>query len=75
MIRGKFRVTTITRNHYNPNSAEVVLEALYSQTPEDNSYAAATPSAKIVMQITNPAAVNALPLGKAFYVDFTEVPE
>ena len=72
-VRGKFKVTTVTRNHYNPDAAEVVLEAVYSQNPEDQSYSAATPSAKITMSVSNPAAVEKLALGKSFYVDFTEV--
>lgn len=70
-VRGKFKVTEIKRTHWNQTLAEVKLEAVYSGSPEDNTYAEATPSGSIVMQITNPEAIEKLPLGKSFYVDFT----
>ncbi len=72
-VRGKFKVTEITRSAWNMGGAQIKLEAIYSQTPEDNSYASSTPSATIQMTITNPTAVESLPLGKSFYVDFTMV--
>ena len=73
--RGKFKVIQITRNHYNPQAAEIKLGAVYSQSPEDQTYATATPSAEITMQVTNPAAAEKLQLGKSFYVDFTAIEE
>jgi hypothetical protein len=48
-VRGKFKVTEITRRHWNPEVAEVKLEAVYSGSPEDNTYSAATPSGTIQM--------------------------
>ena len=75
VVRGKFRVTRITRNYYNQGAAEIELSAVYSTNPEDQSYAAATPSANIVMSVTNPDAIEKLPLGKSFYVDFTPIDE
>jgi hypothetical protein len=74
-VRGKFKVTEITKNHCNPEAARVTLDAVYSQNPEDQSYSAATPSAKIEMSVSNPSAVEKLALGKSFYVDFTAVEE
>lgn len=74
-VRGKFRVTKITRNCWNPTAALVELEAVYSGSPEDNTYSEATPSAKIEMNITNSAAIDKLQLGKSYYVDFTAVDE
>jgi len=71
-VRGKFTVTQILRNHYNPEAAEITLAALYSTTPEDNSYSKATPNGTIQMSVSNPSAVETLTLGKIFYVDFTE---
>jgi hypothetical protein len=73
MVRGKFKVTAITtRDSYSPY-AEIQLDAVYTGTPEDNSYATATPSAQIKMTVTNPVAIEALGIGKSFYVDFTEI--
>ena len=74
-VRGKFTVTSIKRSSWNPKAAEVELQARYSNNPEDQTYSEATPSAHITMHITNEAAIDKLPLGKAFYVDFTAVPE
>jgi hypothetical protein len=74
-VRGKFTVTKVTNHSATSTYVEVDLEARYSQTPEDNSYSAATPQGNIRMVITNPAAVEALGIGKQFYVDFTEIEE
>lgn len=76
-VRGKFtvtKVTTYTASKEYPN-VEVTLSALYSESPEDNTYAASTPSGSIVMIITNPRAIEKLPIGGKFYVDFTPVAE
>jgi len=72
-VRGKFKVTEITRGAWNPKAAQVKLEAVYTGTPEDNSFSEATPSAQITMLVTNASAVDKLPLGKSFYVDFTVI--
>ena len=74
-VRGKFKVTQIIRDSWNPQGAQVKLEAVYTGSAEDNTYSAATPTASIQMTITNPVAVEHLPLGKSFYVDFTQVDE
>ncbi len=74
-VRGKFKVTEITRHAWNPAAAQIKLDAVYSGTPEDNSYAEATPSAQITMMVNNAAAVEKLALGKSFYVDFTAIEE
>lgn len=74
-VRGKFKVTKITHHHGYGQNAEVTLSAVYTGSPEDNTYAAATPSGTIQMTITNPAAIEKLPLGESFYVDFTQVEE
>jgi len=69
MVRAKFKVTGIEEH---PGSRKVVLSTQYDATiPEDVRFNKATPSGRIEMQIDNPAAIEQLPLGKAFYVDFT----
>lgn len=70
-VRGKFKVTEITRSAWNPNAAQIKMEAVYTGTPEDNTYSEATPSATLTMMVTNADAVEKLPLGKSFYIDFT----
>jgi hypothetical protein len=74
-VRGKFTVTAVTTRSANSTYVEVEMSAIYSQSPEDNSYSAATPQGSIKMTITNPDAVAKLPIGGQFYVDFTPVPK
>jgi hypothetical protein len=73
VVRGKFTVVSTTNRSATSTYVEVELSALYSQSAEDNSYASATPSGSIKMTITNPLAVEKLPIGGQFYVDFTPV--
>jgi hypothetical protein len=71
-VRGKFYVSRVSNMSATSTYVEVELNAQYSNgKPEDNSYSAATPSGKITMTITNPEAVEKLPIGGVFYVDFT----
>ncbi len=46
-----------------------------SQNAEDNTYASATPSANLEMQVTNKALQGLLKPGQKFYVDFTPIVE
>jgi hypothetical protein len=74
MVRGKFMVTEITEMAWSKEARKVVLTPQYDNTiEEDRRYAKATPSGRIEMQIDNPSALAALPMGKQFYVDFTPV--
>jgi hypothetical protein len=72
-VRGKF--TVVSHKKYSGDSVEVELNAVYGNSPEDNTYSLATPSGHITMYVTNPAAIEKLPIGQAFYVDFTAVPK
>ena len=49
------------------------LSAVYADktNAEDNTYAKATPSASVEMQVDNEAAHGAFVPGKKYYVDFT----
>lgn len=42
-------------------------------TDENNTFARWTPSADLTMDIRNPELFGKLPMGKQFYLDFTEV--
>lgn len=72
-VRGKFTVVAVTDRSATSTYKEIELQAQYSNTPEDNSYATSTPSGSIKMTITNPGAAEKLPIGAVFYVDFTPV--
>lgn len=43
----------------------------YGDGKENESWSKYTPSGKIEMAITNPAAIDAFSVGKAYFVDFT----
>lgn len=77
MVRAKFQVTQVITTEYGPHttpSKRIVLEPRYdAKLAEDVSFSKATPSGRIEMQIDNPVAIEQLPVGKTFYVDFTPV--
>lgn len=79
-IRAKFYVSGKELQAGSPgkinNSGKVTLTPVYSNDPnsENKAFWDATPSGKIEMWITNAPAYEALAIGKAYYVDFTEAP-
>ena len=75
MSRGKFVVSQVTYYESSGPYVNVTLEARYdSKLPEDQRFAAATPSGKIEMNVTVPAVIEAFEPGRVFYVDFIEAP-
>ena len=75
-VRAKFKVTQIIETHLSKDYSQkkIVLEPQYDQKlAEDVSFQKATPSGRMEMQIDNPTAIERMPLGQAFYVDFTPV--
>lgn len=71
-VRAKFVVQSITE--YQHGGKKITLAPQYDQSiPEDKRFCKATPSGEFWMQIDNPAAAEQLKLGKAFYIDLTEV--
>jgi hypothetical protein len=61
---------------YYGNSEDVELLAVYggSNNAEDNSYAQATPSGSMKLQVSNPAVQGFFKPGKKYYIDITEAP-
>lgn len=53
----------------------VRLAAVYDGSDENKSFAAATPSASVLMTISNPGAHGAFVEGKSYYVTFEPAPE
>ena len=75
-VRAKFKVSEIVERHFNPTYSQktIVLTPEYDQKiAEDVSFQKATPTGRMEMQIDNPAAIERMPIGKVFYVDFTPV--
>lgn len=73
-MRAKMSIQTITKNSY---SEIVEMSAVYggSTNKEDNSFAAATPSGSIKLQIDNKELHGKFAPGDVFYVDFIPVPK
>ena len=62
--------------HFNPTYSQktIILTPEYDQKiAEDVSFQKATPTGRMEMQIDNPVAIERMPIGKTFYVDFTPV--
>jgi len=66
-VRGKFTCTKAVDTSY---GKETSFWALYSNTPEDNSYSQATPSGNITMIVSNPSAKDFFQEGQVYYLDF-----
>jgi hypothetical protein len=69
-VRGKFTCTKAVDTSY---GKEVSFWALYSNNPEDNQYAQATPSGNITMIVSNPSVKDFFKEGVKYYLDFIEV--
>jgi hypothetical protein len=74
-VRAKFTVQSVTyRKHWQDPSKRigtVELSVVSGGSDEDKAFFAATPGGSIKLDTVNEAAIDALPLGKTFYVDFT----
>ncbi len=74
MVRGKFVLTSMTQMS-GSQARSLKFTTQYDPTiPEDQKYAKATPSGELTMYVDNPPALAQLELGKAYYLDLTEVP-
>jgi hypothetical protein len=71
--RAKMRVASVLVTGY---SDLVTLQAVYGggNNAEDNTYAKATPSGKLELQIDNPAVRGAFKPDQVYYVDLTQLP-
>lgn len=71
-IKAKFQCATVTIDQ---NSESPSLHGVYTGTPEDNTFAKATPAASCEMRIDNPDAFGFFKPGKKYYVTFEEAAE
>lgn len=67
-------VNAVTKTSYGHEIAELAAVYGNATNAEDNTFATATPSASLKLQISNKAAQGFLVPGKAYYIDITEVP-
>lgn len=75
-VRAKFVVNSVTyRQHWGADKSKrigtIELSVVSGGSEEDKRFFAATPGGSIKLDTINQAAIDALPLGQAFYVDFT----
>lgn len=74
-VRAKFVVQSVTyRQHWQDKSKRigtVELSAVSSGSDENKAFFSATPGGSIKLDTVNEAAIEALPLDKEFYIDFT----
>jgi len=66
-MRAKLKVSSVNLTEYGD---EVKFDASYTNTPEDNSFSAATPIAAMTMTVSNPALRGTIKPGQKFYLDF-----
>ena len=73
-MRAKMSVASVLKNGY---SDIIEMQAVYggSSNAEDNTFASATPSGSIKLQIDNKALRGVYEPGDTFYMDFTPVPK
>lgn len=75
-VRAKFKVAEINTKQISSTYSQItiVLRPEYDmKLAEDLSFSKATPSGEIKIQIDNPTAIELMPIGKLFYVDFIPI--
>jgi hypothetical protein len=73
-VRAKLRCQEITP--HDGGARTVRLNCEYDETiPEDQRFSEATPSGSVELYVNNPSAYAQFEVGKAYYLDFTPVPE
>lgn len=72
-VRGKFRLTKQTQIKWTPGDSDIkTLTFTALGGPGNEEWSKATPNGSLEMTITNPAALDLLKLGTAYYLDLTE---
>ncbi len=74
-VRAKFKVVAVTDHDYGDGKTIKLAPCYDASVPEDRRFAQATPTAELSMYVNNPLAIEALKLGKYFYLDFTPIDE
>jgi len=69
-MRAKFTISSVKITKY---AEELEFHPSYTGSKEDNSYSEATPSASLVMTVSNKELHGKFKPGQSFYVDFTPV--
>lgn len=75
MVRGKFKLTTVTSNSGYPGQEYKFTAVSDSGIAENAKFAKATPSGALTMMVDSPPAQSQLDLGEYYYLDLTPCPE
>lgn len=71
--RCKFRIESVKK--WAGQYEEIIFDAVHGGTKENESFASATPTGKLVITVTNPAVIGKFTPGTEVYIDITEVPK
>lgn len=66
MLKAKFHCTSVTKSK---GYEKADLMPVYGNSPENNTYSAATPSRRLELNITNPEALEFFQPGGEYYLD------
>ncbi len=69
-MRAKMKLISIAE--YEGQLKELKFNAVHGDSPEDNSYAQATPSGELRLSVTNLPAIEGMKIGDKFFLDFTK---
>lgn len=73
-VRAKFRCLEIKHQFTSSpgySAATIVMSPVWEEDGVNREWSKATPSGRLEMMITNPAAVESFELGREYFVDFT----
>jgi hypothetical protein len=74
-VSARFKCAEIKHVDVGPaaSCATITFQAAYGDGKGNESWSKATPSGKLEMTVTNPAAIEAFRVGKTFQLEFTPV--
>lgn len=72
-VRAKMQLRSVTEEAWGGKTLKFGCQ-YDTSIPEDQRFQKATPCGKFTMTVDNPAALDQLTPGKAFYIDLTPVP-
>lgn len=75
MIRAKMQLEHVIPQTW--GGVKAIFRCIYdaNKNPEDISFAKATPTGLVEMQVDNPEAIKQFVIGEYYYVDFTMIPK
>lgn len=72
-MKTRCKFTVEYAKQYSKSLEEISFHAVYGGSEENESFANATPSGKLVINVTNPNVIGKFTPGQEVYIDITEV--